>query len=328
MQSLYKRILLLLTITALPVRLIAADTLQNGVETPYPAPSIEGIERWINSDPLTIESLKGKVVLVDFWTYSCINCIRTLPYITAWDSKYRDKGLTVIGIHSPEFEFEKDSDNVIKALAKYGIRYPVALDNHLATWTSFDNRYWPAHYLINKEGKVVYTHFGEGNYDITENNIRFLLGLPKEQLSQDAVSATRQQTPETYLGYARTQHFAGIPALIHDSAARYALPAELPVNYWALLGKWRVEADKIVSLDTANAIRLNFKAKKVFLVLGSEHNTPIKVTVKLDGIEKNKFTVTNHSLYELLSLKQAGTGTIEISSDTDGLEAFAFTFGD
>jgi len=146
----------------------SALVLQQGLGKPYAAPEFAGINAWLNSPPLTMRSLKGKVVLIDFWTYSCINCVRTLPYITDWDRKYRDMGLVIVGVHAPEFEFEKKLDNVKAALAQHGIRYPVALDNNLATWTNFNNLYWPAHYLIDKDGKVVYTHFGEGEYDVTE----------------------------------------------------------------------------------------------------------------------------------------------------------------
>jgi len=151
-------------------------TLQEGLTIPHGAPQITGITAWLNSAPLSTKDLLGKVVLVDFWTYGCINCVRTLPYITEWDSKYRNQGLVIIGIHSPEFSFEKDIDNVKAAVAQNNIHYPVALDNHLDTWKNFDNRYWPAHYLIDRNGHVVYAHLGEGGYDVTENNIRYLLG--------------------------------------------------------------------------------------------------------------------------------------------------------
>ena len=151
--------------------------LQKGLNKPFTAPEFKGINIWLNSPQLTIQDLKGKVVLVDFWTYSCINCIHTLPHVTDWDQKYRNQGLMIVGIHTPEFEFEKTQDNVKTAIAKYGIHYPIALDNQYATWRNYNNRYWPAFYLIDKRGEVVYTHFGEGEYDVTEHNIRLLLGL-------------------------------------------------------------------------------------------------------------------------------------------------------
>ena len=195
-----------------PLAASAQSGLQDGVERPYAAPELAGIDDWINSEPLTIAQLRGKVVLIDFWTYSCINCVRTLPYLIAWDKKYREKGLVIIGVHSPEFEFEKKIDNIKTAVAKYGITYPVAVDSELATWTAFDNQYWPAHYLIDKNGQVVYTHFGEGHYDITENNIRYLLGLkgPAEtDVASNGELSGFGQTPETYLGYARAERFVG-----------------------------------------------------------------------------------------------------------------------
>ena len=175
--------------------------LENGLNHPYDAPQFAGIEAWLNSQPVTMQSLKGKVVLVDFWTYSCINCVRTLPYITDWDRKYRNQGLVIVGVHSPEFEFEKKIDNVKAAIAQHGIQYPVALDNQLSTWVNFNNRYWPAHYLIDRSGRVVYTHFGEGDYDVTENNIRYLLGLQGQGavVQAEAMSYTADQTPETYI---------------------------------------------------------------------------------------------------------------------------------
>src|SRR5262249_35582634 len=158
---------------------------------------------WINSPPLTLAELRGKVVLIDFWTYSCINCLRTLPYIKDWYEKYHDKGLVIIGVHTPEFEFEHDVNNVKAAVQKLGILYPVALDNNFATWLAFNNRYWPAHYLINQDGVVVYTHFGEGEYDVTENNIRYLLGI-KTKVTMPATEENpydRYQTAETYFGF-------------------------------------------------------------------------------------------------------------------------------
>lgn len=154
--------------------------LENGLKKPYSAPEFSGLQGWINSQPLAMSELKGKVVLIDFWTYSCINCIRTLPHLTSWHKEYRDQGLVIIGIHSPEFAFEKDSDKVKKAVKQHGIEYPVALDNNFDTWQKYKNRYWPAYYLINRNGQVVYTHFGEGSYDVTENNIRYLLGFDKK----------------------------------------------------------------------------------------------------------------------------------------------------
>lgn len=183
------------------------DTLINGLAHPYTAPDLKNITRGFNSKPLSLNSLRGKVVLIDFWTYSCINCIRTLPYIKSWYEKYKDKGLVVIGIHSPKFFFEHKLDNVSRAIEDLKITYPVALDNSFATWQSYSNHYWPAHYLINKKGKIVYTHFGEGDYDIIERNIRFLLSVKDDtvNMQKNLNESPIDRTPETYLGLIRTE---------------------------------------------------------------------------------------------------------------------------
>ena len=313
--------------------------LEDGLSTPFDAPEFAGIEMWLNSDPLTIQSLKGKVVLIDFWTYSCINCVRTLPHITEWEKKYHDQGLVIIGVHAPEFEFEKKTTNVKTAIARNGIRYPVALDNKLATWDKFNNSYWPAHYLINREGKVVYTHFGEGNYDITENNIRYLLGL-KSKIASSPVEAPAyisEQTPETYLGYARTESFAGMGRVPHDALSAYRLPSGLAEDKWALSGRWKVAAEKIVAGDAGSALRLNFTARKVFLVLGTTTGKPLHVTLRLNGkavgnrggkdAPAGVVTVTGNTLYELIDQKVPDNGLLELTTDAPGLEAYAFTFG-
>jgi len=314
-------------------------TLRNGLDRPYPAPEFAGIDAWLNSQPLTMKSLKGKVVLVDFWTYSCINCIRTLPYITDWDRKYRDKGLVIVGVHAPEFEFEKKLDNVKAAIAQHGIHYPVALDNNLATWTNFNNVYWPAHYLINRDGQVVYTHFGEGEYDVTENNIRYLLGLKSKadgMQAQEQASAP-DQTPETYLGYARADSFGGKEPVVRNGRGSYRFPAFLPEDAWALNGGWQVEAEKIVAQEKGAALRLNFKSSKVFLVLGSASGKPVRVTLKLNGepvggsagkdAPNGVVTVERNTLYELIDQKTPKNSLLEIQTDSPGVEAYAFTFG-
>lgn len=297
----------------------------NALEDPYEAPEFVGIESWLNSDQLTMASLKGKVVLIDFWTYSCINCIRTLPFLTEWDRKYRDKGLVIIGIHSPEFEFEKNKANVKSAIAKHGITYPVALDNKLDTWINFKNQYWPAHYLINKEGQVVYTHSGEGAYNITENNIRVLLGLDKIKPSNSKDQASiKEQTPETYLGSARAANFSN-------------LPESLPINNWALIGKWNIESERIIAAEMEAKLRFHFISKKVFIVLGTNDGKPVEATVTLNGkppgnesgkdLVNGKLIVNQHTLYELINQKSAKEGVIEITTKSPGLEAYAFTFG-
>lgn len=310
--------------------------LEDGLSFPYAAPNFAGISAWINSQPLTMQQLKGKVVLIDFWTYSCINCVRTLPYITAWDKKYRDQGLVIVGVHSPEFEFEKNLANVKAAVAHEGIHYPVALDNKLDTWSNFNNRYWPAHYLIDRTGKVVYTHFGEGEYGTTENNIRYLLGLKGEAVPMAAASEfSPEQTPETYLGYNRAESFAGHAA--EDAAHNYRFPKSLRQNHWALSGDWKVQGEKIIAEKPQAALRLNFKARKVILVLGTASGKPLQVKLKLNGapVDGNAgkdapdgtVTVARNTLYELIDQHSLKNGLLEIEAQQPGLEAYAFTFG-
>ncbi len=313
--------------------------LEDGLSKPYDAPQFAGIEAWLNSQPLTMQSLKGKVVLIDFWTYSCINCVRTLPYITDWDRKYRDKGLVIVGVHAPEFEFEKNIGNVKAAIAQHNIEYPVALDNKLSTWVNFQNRYWPAHYLIDRDGKVVYTHFGEGKYDVTENNIRYLLGLQGQgaMVQTDAPSFTADQTPETYLGYGRAEHFGGKKAVTQNAVSSYEFPPFLAENQWALKGKWKVESEKIISGEKGAALRLNFKSRRVFLVLGSASGKPVEVTLTLNGeavggsagkdAPNGTLNIGRNTLYELIDQQTPKNSLLELRSDDPGLEAYAFTFG-
>ncbi|MBU1689926.1 MAG: cytochrome c biogenesis protein DipZ [Gammaproteobacteria bacterium] len=330
----------LLTTQSTKAQLPAGElVLQDGLSTPYAAPEFKEIEAWVNANPLTMQSLKGKVVLIDFWTYSCINCVRTLPYITDWDSKYRDHGLVIVGVHSPEFEFEKKLDNVKAAIAQHGIRYPVAQDNRLSTWLNFKNRYWPAHYLIDRDGKVVYTHFGEGKYDVTENNIRYLLGLKNggATVKASAPAVNPEQTAETYLGYGRANSYDGDAPAMHDKAQAYRFPDPLAEDGWALNGKWKVGAENITALENGAALRLDFNARKVFLVLGTSTGKPIKVSIRLNGeavgLNAGKeapggvVTVERNTLYELIDQKIPKKGVLEIQSDSPGLEAYAFTFG-
>lgn len=318
---------------------VSASGLQDALAQPYQALEFTGIQGWINSQPLTMESLKGKVVLIDFWTYSCINCVRTLPYITKWDEQYRDKGLVIIGVHAPEFEFEKTRANVEAAVAQHGIQYPVALDSNLDTWTAFHNQYWPAHYLINRQGQVVYTHFGEGHYAETENNIRVLLGLDaKADADSGAAVSSQGQTPETYLGYARAgARYSSPEPAMQDVVHTYSFPKSLNADQWALQGKWKIEGQRIIAIDAGARLRLNFTAGKVFLVLGAQNNQPIKTTITLNGkapgdaagkdAPGGTLTVTQHTLYELIAQKTPASGMLEITADAPGLEAYAFTFG-
>lgn len=309
----------------------ARAKLEDGLAQPYDAPEFTGLKGWINAKPLRLSDLKGKVVLVDFWTYSCINCIRTLPYITAWDAKYRKDGLVIIGIHSPEFAFEQKAANVQNAVKKQGIQYPVALDNDLKTWQAFNNQYWPAHYLIDKSGKVVYTHFGEGNYDRTERNIQALLNVrgPQARVRPDVGPGfSLGQTPETYLGAMRTQSFASPGGLQRNQTARYDYPERLAVNDWALKGRWQVGPEFIQAKAPNASLRLHFNAKEVYLVLGVPKGQAIPVRLTLDGKPYGKpLSISEHRLYTLVRLDHPRQGLLELSSGNSGLEAYAFTFG-
>jgi cytochrome c biogenesis protein CcdA/thiol-disulfide isomerase/thioredoxin len=302
------------------------------------APEIAGITQWFNSEPLAISQLKGKVVLVDFWTYSCINCIRTLPYIESWYEKYKDQGLVVIGVHSPEFPFEGKPDNVAMAIRKLGITYPVAMDNDFATWKNYDNKYWPAHYLIDRNGKIVETHFGEGGYAETENAIRGLLGFGKIGGAPDAVVSTPMQTPETYLGYKRAENFISPEETSEDKPQNYTYPPDqLDKNEWALQGGWTIAGDRITSGEANSSLRLDFTARKVFLVLGTSSGHPIKATLKLNGVpigdaagkdvSNGTITIDQVRLYELVDQHESKNGILEITADAPSLEAYAFTFG-
>src|SRR5579872_2012653 len=314
-------------------------TLQNGLYNSYPAPQIEGITYWINSPPLQLNNLKGKVVLIDFWTYSCINCLRTLPFLKDWYHKYHDSGLVIIGIHAPEFEFEKNIENVKNAVAKDGIQYPVALDNQFMTWQNYHNQYWPAHYLIDKNGRVVYTHFGEGDYLTTENNIRFLLGMKQPvttSLPENGEESIRQ-TPETYLGYARSENFSNKQSIVQNKAALYLFPEEISEDHWALNGEWAINSDKIISVQPNVGLKINFNAHKVFMVMGSASGQPVKVKVLLNGepvingkgkdVIDSRVMVSKHTLYEVLDLPHFDSGILQIIPETPGLEVYTFTFG-
>lgn len=325
--------------TATKTNTNSGSTLEDGLSFPYPAPPIFGITSWINSKPLQLSDLKGKVVLIDFWTYSCINCLRTLPYLKDWYDKYHDKGFIIIGVHSPEFDFEKDLTNVRKAVATEGILYPVALDNQFVTWQNFENSYWPAHYLIDKNGNVVYEHFGEGDYDVTENNIRFLLGLRKETTANTTPKNifAASQTPETYLGYTRAKKFSSPETVTSDKPAQYTFPADLGEDSWALQGLWTITADNIVSAAANASLEIHFNARNVFMVMGSATQKSIKVKILLNGkpvideegkdVVNSTITVRDHTLYEVISLSHYGSGILQIMPSAPGLEVYTFTFG-
>jgi cytochrome c biogenesis protein CcdA/thiol-disulfide isomerase/thioredoxin len=288
----------------------------------YPeAPPLQGISAWINTAPLTPQRLRGKVVLVDFWTYSCINCLRTLPYLKSWDARYRKDGLVIVGVHSPEFAFEHSLGNVRAAVKRLGIHYPVALDNDFATWTAYQNQYWPADYLIDRTGRVRDVHFGEGAYAQTERDIRKLLAtkLPPA-LAQPDRTPTELRTPESYLGFQRIGNYDGSP-LHTGRAAQYRFPTKLLKDSFAYAGTWTVEGERILAGPDAR-LRLNFLARSVHLVLTGRGD----VHVMLDGRPLRTVHVNADRLYTLATLPRAQEGLLELSF-TPGLSAYAFTFG-
>lgn len=296
---------------------------------------------WINSPPLTIEKLRGKVVLIDFWTYTCINCIRTLPYVKAWWKNYADKGLVIVGVHTPEFAFEKETRNVKAAIEDFNISYPVMQDNNYATWEAYNNRYWPAHYLIDKNGKIRYTHFGEGKYDETERMIQKLLKETGATISAEPNNPTYEiaaRSPETYLGYRRIEHLASPEPLTPDKSQIFTTPAILVKNTFALTGSWTIGAER--SMPTTNStLSYHFDAGEVFLVMRPEKlGTTGSLKVYLDGtlitadnagedVVNSVVNVTGDRLYKLIKLKNPGTHILKLEFLDNNIELYAFTFG-
>ncbi len=313
------------TILVIAFLAMAGNAFAEPLKKPVPAPDITTTGEWLNSPPLTSNDIKGKVVLIDFWTYSCINCLRTLPYIKSWYQQYKDKGLVIIGVHAPEFDFEKNKANVQKAIKRFEINYPVVQDNDHLLWNRFSNQYWPAHYLINKQGQIVYTHFGEGNYDVTEKAIRALLDekgdMAKTPNKPDGY--TLNQTPETYLGTSR--------------AERLAFAEPLKQDEWMLSGGWKRDAEFSQSDASGASLKMQFRGGKVFLVLGTADGKPTKAKILYNGkpaidvggkdVKDGVVEITDHRLYELIDLKKNGGGLFELQSSGAGLRAFAFTFG-
>jgi thiol-disulfide isomerase/thioredoxin len=292
------------------------------------APDFTGITGWINSKPLTLEELRGKVVVLDFWTYSCINCLRTLPYLERWDAAYRDKGLVIVGVHTPEFAFERVPSNVERAVKQLGVKYPVALDPKFGTWNAWGNRYWPAKYFIDRQGHLRYAHFGEGDYGETEKVIRTLLAeknLPAPVSgSITDQTPTEALTPETYLGTDRLSSLVGSP-VVQGREATYEIPKVVPPNAVAYGGRWTVGRERIVAGDGAR-LRLSYHARHVYLVLG-KGDADGSVRVAIDGKPVKTVTVTGDRLYTLAALPgPAADHTLDLSF-SPGVEAYAFTFG-
>jgi cytochrome c biogenesis protein CcdA/thiol-disulfide isomerase/thioredoxin len=306
------------------------------------APEFTGTQRWFNTAggrPVTLASLRGRVVLVDFWTYTCINCLRTLPYLKAWDARYRDAGLTIVGVHTPEFPFEKDAGNVAAAIAREGIRYPVAQDNERATWDAWGNQYWPAHYFIDARGKVRYAHFGEGDYAHSEQVIRTLLAEAGHDVpgaradARGPVPSAGVTTPESYLGADRAARF--VNGTILPGPQDFGAPPSPAQDELAYSGVWDVGRDDATAGEGA-ALELRFGAKRVFLVLGSPDG-PRTMRVLLDGrpipdrlagrdVHGGVATIGSQRLYDLVDLPGVGEHVLRLEPQA-GVEGYAFTFG-
>jgi thiol-disulfide isomerase/thioredoxin len=315
-------------------------------------PGFDGATGWVNSEPLTAADLRGRVVLVNFWTYTCINWLRTLPYVRAWADRYQDHGLVVIGVHTPEFGFEHDLDNVRREVKDLGVDYPVAIDNDYAIWTAFDNHYWPALYFVDAQGQIRHHRFGEGDYEMSEMILQQLLtdagsgGADQALTSVDAggveVAAdwASLRSPENYLGYERTDNFVAPNGSILETSYAYAAPTRLELNHWALSGGWTVHRQAIVLNQAGGRIRYRFHARDLHLVMAP--TTPgglIRFRVHLDGEppgaahgtdvdDQGNGTLSDPRLYQLV--RQPGPvsdRTFEIAFLDPGVQAYAFTFG-
>ncbi|WCM20521.1 redoxin family protein [Paraburkholderia bryophila] len=337
------------------MRAVVAPSVATALPVEGVLPTLNGAVQWLNSPPLTVQDLRGKVVLIDFWTYSCINCLRSLPYVKAWAQKYKDQGLVVIGVHAPEFAFERNVDNVRKAVHDLGVDYPVAIDNNYAIWRSLNNQYWPAHYFVDAKGQIRYHHFGEGDYAESEKVIQQLLteaghgnvskvalGIPgnSAQGVQAAADNADMQSPETYIGYERAENFASPGGAAEGKVHTYAAPSSPDVNEWGLAGAWKVGAEHATLAAASGRIVYRFHARDLHLVLGpGADGKPVRFRVSVDGAAPGAAhgsdvaadgsgTVTEQRLYQLV--RQSGdvadhTFTIEFLDP--GVQAFAFTFG-
>lgn len=340
-----------------PMMMMAGATA--GADAPLPVegtlPALDGATGWLNSPPLSREQLRGKVVLIDFWTYSCINCLRAMPFVHEWAQRYRDHGLVVIGVHTPEFAFERDPRNVMKAVQQLKVTYPVALDNQYAIWRAFNNRYWPAHYFVDAEGNIRGHQFGEGNYAHSEQVIRRLLTEagqtalppPADPAAGDLQGVATQadmgnlRSPETYLGHARAEQFASPGGQRSDAAFDYTLPATLALNQWGLQGRWAISDEAAQLQQPGGRIGFQFHARDLHLVLApASAGTPVRFRVWLDGKPlpaadagsdvgaDGSGTVSEHRLYQLIRQRGAvGPHRFEIEFLDAGVQAYAFTFG-
>ena len=315
-------------------------------------PSLNGATGWLNSQPLTADGLRGKVVLIDVWTYTCINWLRSLPYVRAWAEKYKNQGLVVIGVHAPEFAFEKNVDNVRRAAREMKVNYPIAIDNDYAIWRALKNEYWPALYFVDAQGQIRHHHFGEGEYEKSEMIIQQLLaeagisGIGHELVSVDARGVESAadwgslKSPENYVGYERTENFASPGGAVLDKRRVYAVPARLRLNHWALSGDWTVKKQATVLNKANGRIAYRFHARDLHLVMGpAARGTSVRFRVLIDGQppgaahgidvdDQGNGTVTEQRLYQLIRQpKPIAERQFEIEFLDSGVETFAFTFG-
>jgi thiol-disulfide isomerase/thioredoxin len=308
-------------------------------------PSLGGATGWLNSEPLGPAELRGHVVLVNFWTLTCINWLRQEPYVRAWSQAYRDDGLVVVGVHTPEFSFEHEIDRVRQATTQRAIDYPVAADNDYEIWSAFDNRYWPALYFVDAEGIIRDEHFGEGRYEQSEREIQRLLGVEREPVSVEALGVEAQadwdhlRTPETYLGYERSERFASAARAAFDEGRAYELPERLRINDWALDGEWTIGRESVVLDQAGGSIAYRFHARDAHLVLSRGAREPVAFRVLLDGEapgpshgvdvdEDGNGLIGDGRLYQLVrEHDEVHERTLQITFLEPGAEAYVFTFG-
>jgi thiol-disulfide isomerase/thioredoxin len=308
-------------------------------------PSLDGATGWLNSEPLSLEELRGRVVLVNFWTLTCINWLRQEPYVRAWSQAYRDDGLVVIGAHTPEFPFEHEIERVRPAVTERGIDYPVALDNDFAIWSAFDNHYWPALYFVDREGIIRDQHFGEGRYEESERKLQELLGVEREPVGVEGVGVEAEadwpnlQTPETYVGYGRGERFASPEGDAPNQRRAYRLPESLRLNEWALAGEWTIESERVVLDEAGGSIAFRFHARDVHCVLSSDAGLPIPFRVLVDGEppgpshgvdvdDDGNGMLEQGRMYQLVRQSdEVRERTVEITFSEPGAEGYSFTFG-
>jgi thiol-disulfide isomerase/thioredoxin len=295
-------------------------------QTTQPAPEFAGIDQWINSPPLTMAGLRGKVVLIDFWAYSCINCLRAMPRTEHLYETYKDKGLVVVGVHSPEFDFESDPANVQRAVKRLGVTYPVALDNHLGTWNAWHNQFWPAQYLVDQNGNLIGHQYGEGNYLRMENAVRLLLGMNLLQSGEPSDDATlaKVASPEMFLGSAHQKNLAGSDTP-RNGIQHFAMPPRLRLNQFGLSGLWEITSQYAQLSGDHGEIHLHFKAGKLHMVASSDQ--PVTLEIMIDGKPQPPVTVQASRLYTLFDSNDYHDHSLVLRIPQKGLQVYTFTFG-